>query len=397
MRNLSLIIALIFSLTAFSSCGDSSTSPPKPGNGNSNSIDLVYDAVTKSQISYLKNLQLSSGAIKDNTEVNSKICGYFANFACIALLKNPSVENTDVVKKYMQWYLGKLNGNVNTVRGGAEVVGSIYDYYAPNETTNGTYDSVDSYAATFLMLAQELAQSSSENKNWLLQHVNKLNLVAGALEACLDTENNSIPIGFSNDDNDYLSIASYVYPAKYLMDNSEVNKGLKSAKWLHEAGLLTTTSDYNMLISKNTAAFESELWQGTMYNWQDSKDGENRLISNWNVFYADATSQLYPALFEVIEPYSDRANKLYTEFNKNYPNWSTGQLYSGSYPWTLLVYAAASINDKARVEEYMKHIYSFNSVNKQKGYWYSLESAFVLLAIDKIKKSGSIAPYVPKN
>ncbi|HQB27972.1 MAG TPA: hypothetical protein PLO29_03390 [Paludibacter sp.] len=399
MRNLSLIIIVVVISAICNSCGDSSTTPPKPenGNGNINNMDLVYDIVKKSQISYIKSLQLPSGAITDNTQSNSKICGYFANFACIALLKNPSTENTDVVKKYMQWYMGKLNGEVNTIQGGSEIVGSIYDYYAPNETTQGNYDSVDSYAATFLMLAQEFAMLSAENKSWLMQYITKLNLVAKALETCLDTEENSIPTTFSNDDDDYLSIASYVYPAKYLMDNSEVNRGLKSAKWLHDEGLLTTTSNYNMLVNKNTNSIESEFWQSTMYNWIDNKDNEDVLTSSWDKFYADATSQLYPAIFEVIDPYSSRANKLYTEFNKNYPNWSLGILPSSSHAWAILSFAAANINDKARVEEYMKHIYSFNSVNKQKDHWYSFESAFVLLAIDKIKKSSSATPYIPLN
>ena len=293
--------------------------------------------------------------------------------------------------------MGKLNGEVNTIQGGSEIVGSIYDYYAPNETTQGNYDSVDSYAATFLMLAQEFAMLSAENKSWLMQYITKLNLVAKALETCLDTEENSIPTTFSNDDDDYLSIASYVYPAKYLMDNSEVNRGLKSAKWLHDEGLLTTTSNYNMLVNKNTNSIESEFWQSTMYNWIDNKDNEDVLTSSWDKFYADATSQLYPAIFEVIDPYSSRANKLYTEFNKNYPNWSLGILPSSSHAWAILSFAAANINDKARVEEYMKHIYSFNSVNKQKDHWYSFESAFVLLAIDKIKRSSSATPYIPLN
>ncbi len=382
----------------YNSFGGLSQAEPKPeyGDGNANNMDLVYDVVKNSQISYIRSLQLPSGAIADNTHSNCMICGYFANFACIALLKYPSPENVDVVKNYMQWYMGKLNGNVNIIKGGNEVIGSIYDYFLPYETTLGTYDSVDSYAATFLMVAQEFAMLSADNKNWLMQYVAQLNLIATALETCLDTEENSIPTSFSHDDDDYLSIASYVYPVKYLMDNCEVNRGLKAAKWLQDEGLLTTTSNYNILISNNTNSIESELWKGTMYNWMKNNDGT--LISRWDNFYVDAVAQLYPAIFEVIGPYSDRANILYTEFNNYYPNWSIGELPpSTSFPWTIISLAAASINDKVRVDEYMTHIYSFNSVNEQKSLWYSLEAACVLLAIDKIENSNSAPPYIPMN
>ncbi|MFV0469538.1 MAG: hypothetical protein ACK5MK_11505, partial [Dysgonomonas sp.] len=98
----------------------------------------------------------------------------------------------------------------------------------------------------------------------------------------------------------------------------------------------------------------------------------------------------------VIDPSSDRANKLYTQFNVHYPNWSTGAVV-GTYPWALIVYAAATINDKTRVEEYIKHINSYNIKNTQKEYWYNLEAAFVILAVDKIKNTGTTPPYVPKN
>ena len=390
------IMVLIVSLSLpLHSCGDDDTSPPPSGEVDPGGAGVAYDNVTQYQTHYLRSLQLASGTIKDNEQSNSRICPYFSNFACLALLKNKEAESIEVVKKYMMWYMSKLNGSVNPVTGGAEIPGSIYDYYAPNETTNGTYDSIDSYAATFLMLAMELAKISEENKEWLMQYAEKLTLISKAMEQCIDTEYNTMPGSRCTDDNDGLSIASYVYDAKFLMDNCEVNQGLAAAKWLKENNLILEESgNFAALLDKNTSAIESQLWRNSVYNWID--DGNPSASLDWNVFYPDAVSQLYPAVFGIIPASGERANKLYTRFNQNYTGWSKGQVYSG-YPWTLVLYAAAVTNDIARVEEYVKHINSFNIKNMQKDLWYSLEAAFVILAIDKIKDSDDVPPYTPMN
>ncbi len=356
----------------------------------------MYDSIIVNQVRYIISLQMQSGAIKDNEASNSKICGYFANIACRALLKKPTEENVSIVKKYMIWYMSKLNGSINPITGKAEVPGSVYDYYAPNETTNGTYDSVDSYAATFLSLAKEFAQLSVINKDWLVAHSTQLNLIGSAMEKCIDNTENSTPTAFTTDDNDGLSVDSYVHGAKYTMDNAEVNEGLKSMVWLQTnvMGSATESTHYQTLLSANTSAIESQLWRGDRYNWND--DGTNGTSnSNWTNFYADATCQLYPALFGVIDPFSERANILYSTFNIHYPNWSNGTVYSGAYPWAVIAYAAATINDKLRVDEYIKHILTLNNAGKQKDYWYSTEAAFTILAADKIKNQGDASIFIP--
>lgn len=355
----------------------------------------IYDAVIANQIRYIIPLQMQSGALKDNEVSNSKITAYFANISCRALLKKPTTENVAVVKKYMIWYMSKLNGNTNPVTGGVEVPGSVYDYFAPGETTKGAYDSVDSYAATFLSLAKEFAQISATNKDWLASYAAQLNLIGSAMEKCIDNTENNIPTTFTPDDNDGLSVDSYVHGAKYTMDNAEVNEGLKSMVWLQTNVLGgAKTTRFQTLLTINTSAIESQLWRGDRYNWNDN-GSIGTSISNWTNFYADATCQLYPGLFGVIDPFSDRANLLYTKFNVYYPNWSSGVIYSGAYPWTVICYAAATINDKSRVDEYINHILALNKSGKQKDYWYNAEAAFVILAADKMKNQGGAKVYVP--
>lgn len=368
---------------------------PIVGDPDSSAELTIYDAVIANQVRYIISLQMQSGAIKDNEASNSRVCGYFANIACRALLKKPTDENVAAVKKYMVWYMSKLNGSTNPVTGKAEVPGSIYDYYAPGETTNGTYDSVDSYAATFLSLAKEFAQLSANNKNWLVGYSTQLTLIGSAMEKCIDNTTHNTPTAFTPDDNDGLSVDSYVHGAKYTMDNAEVNEGLKSMIWLQENVLGgAKTAHFQALLLANTNAIENQLWRGDRYNWNDdgTTGGSN---SRWNNFYADATCQLYPALFGVISPVSERGNFLYTMFNTSYPNWSNGAIYSGTYPWAIISYAAATINDKTRVDEYINHILTFNKAGKQKDYWYNAEAAFVILAADKMKNQGNTNVFVP--
>ena len=360
---------------------DSSTLPPptvsRPGWGDdTDGIGQIYDFVRSYQLSYIRSLQLPTGAIKDNEGESSKITPYFAHFAVLALLTDPTDENISAVQEYMLWYFSKLNGTVTEFRDD-ETAGSVYDYFAPAETTQGTYDSVDSYAATFLEIAMRLGQLSESNLSWLAGYTEEISLVLSAMLATIDTETNALP---GSDQNDFLSIAHYRYPVKYLMDNSEVNMGLKAAIWLQEHDIVTTDAPLADILDRNTDAINA-LYNDGNRNYDYAKGN----TSDWSVFYPGATAQLYPCLFGVTSPLETRSRQLYETFNSHYPDWSSGTTYD-TYPWTMVVYAAAVMNDTERVETYVRHIYELNSKGEQMGYWYDAEAGSLVLAIDTIKK-----------
>lgn len=402
-----VVLFTTLSLSTFSACGDTSTAPPPTilipgedtpeggdGDETTSEMDRVYDAVKKNQLAYIRSLQIASGAIKDNEQSNSRICPYFSNFAVLALLKNPAAENIAVVKKYITWYLSKLNKtNTNLHTGKPEIIGSVYDYYGETETTNGTYDSVDSYAATFLEIIMELAKLSDEDKSWLQEKKDDISLVASAMINTIDTEQFTIPTDFTSDDNDYLSIAKLDYPVKYLMDNCEVNMGLKAAVWLKENGVINNGVDFSAFLTKNTESINA-LYNGTTFRWNKGANGTGE--PDLSKFYADAVCQLYPAMFRVIAPDSEIANKVYTKFNRNFGSWASGTTYS-DFPWTIISYAAATVNDVTRVETYVKHINTFNSKGLQKDKWYSAEAGSLLLAIDRIQNPIVDSKYSPIN
>lgn len=377
-------------MAVMTSCDSSSTAPPpnKEDRPDSGSVDVgpLYDAVVNFQLKYIRSLQLESGALPDNSNPTSKITPYFAHSAILALVLYPSEVNDAVIRKYIEWYISKLNGKKNPVTGKSEIEGSIYDYFGTAETTKGTYDSVDSYSATFLNVLMEYAKVSDDNMDWLKRYSDEFNLVADAMIAVTDTEYNTMPGVYTKDNDDYLSVAHMGYDVKYLMDNCEVNQGLKAAVWLKEHGILTSSHDFAYILEKNTAGIEKNLWKGDYYKMHS--DGATL---NWNKFYADATSQLFPGIFEVIEPDSDRARKLYSKFNTHYSEWQSGVNYD-TYPWTMICRAAAQINDADRVNEYVQHIYSLNVNDQQKSYWYSAEAGNLVIAIHRISNP-KVSPY----
>jgi len=338
-----------------------------------------YTTFINKQIAYILSAQLPSGALMMTPVAGSKINGYFANIACMGVLANPTAANIAAVKSWMVWYMNHLNGTTNPVTGGPEVGGSVYDYFGSAETTNGTYDSVDSYAATFLTLAERLVEVSPADKTWLSGYSYQLTLIGNALTKCIDNSSNSIPTSFTPDDNDGLTIDSYVHGAKYVMDNSEVNQGLKSMVLL-ETNVITGGSPvyYQSVLTAHTNAIESQLWRSTMYNWND--DGSTGATnSNWSVWYPDATCQLFPAMLDVISPTSTRATTLYNTFNTNYPNWSTGHVYDpGGFAWALVGYTAARMNDVTRATAYLTYLQSFSGTTNPPN-WYNEEAGFAIL------------------
>lgn len=340
-----------------------------------------YDALINKEIAYILSCQLSSGAIK-MYPANSNVNAYFANVACLGLLEKPTTANVAAVKSWMAWYMTHLNGTTNPVKGGSEIGGSVYDYSYDGTTLTslGTYDSIDSYAATFLTLAKRLVEISPANNSWLAGYSYQLTLIGNALTACIDNSSNTMPVGYTPDDNDGLTIDSYVHGAKYLMDNVEVNEGFRSMVWL-QSNVITGGSPayYQSVLTAHTSAIESQLWRSTMYNWNDNGT-TGATNSSWSTWYADAIGQLFPVMLGLIDPTSSRAVSLYSTFNTNYPNWSTGTVYDPSgFPTVLVAYAAAKMNDVTGATNYLNYLQTYSGTTEP-SHWYVAESGFSILA-----------------
>lgn len=350
-----------------------------------------YSKIIATESAYIASCQLPSGAIVMGLEEiaifqgsdHYKICPYFSNFAAEALLENPTSTNVAIVKKWLQWYFNRLNPN-----------GSIYDYYADNFTNDvelpatdaysfeniPKYDSVDSYAATFLSLCRKYAQVTGDTA-FLKSNSAGINLVGSALESVIDEPGHN----FGPVNNDGLTVAEREYQDKYTMDNSEVNKGLTDMVWLQQNVTATNNSaHYATLLANNTKGINANLWNSENSDYFVDEGGK---ATDWRTFYPDATCQLYPAIFGVTVSDPNRALNLYNTFNSYYPAWFIGTVYDpGGYPWAIVVYAAVMLGDLFRPLYYLNYVQHYEPGHP--AHWYIMEAAFTLMAANKLLQLG---------
>lgn len=153
---------------------------------------LKYRQIASKEREWIRDCQLSSGALlmygKEDEAKLVSINPYFANIAIEGLLSgNPSKEDTQVAKKYMEWYFRHLNKTEDDLINGA---GTIYDYkvqYKENGTIEeiclNSYDSADAYAGTFLHIVARYMELT-EDKEWFLSWRQGIFSVSDALLRC---------------------------------------------------------------------------------------------------------------------------------------------------------------------------------------------------------------------
>lgn len=308
-----------------------------------------YQSIVDSENAWLASTQLSNGALPMTPTTNGKVRTnpYFADFAALSLLNQPELY-ADVVKKYMDWHFDHLNTAVEDPYG---VEGTIFDY--TYTVTNGvvtmeewivltpTYDSVDSYAATFLMVLQKYAEKTGDTA-YILANADHVERVISALMAMMD---NGLTLGKPNS------------PVKMLMDNCEVYAGLQAAAKLYNDVLVPAgmgTAMRTLLqrsADKVAAAIERDMWTGQYYHTALNQDGTVFSPFSWAEYYPSATAQLFPMLHGVLGADTERARTLYAEFCRRY-DWENLN-HPDAYVWSSNAYTAAVMGDYARVGTFL--------------------------------------------
>jgi len=351
-----------------------------------------YKYIISSEAIYIDSCVTTSGAIIMGRSMrftfqgtpHYKICPYFSNLAAEALLEDPTPTNLAVVKKWMTWVFNHLNSD-----------GSIYDYYVDSLSGGAElpsidaypgedipdFDSQDSYAATFLTLARKYVEVVPSDTTWLKRYSNQLSLIGNALYATIDDSTHYFH-QFSPDNNDGLSVAKLDYQAKYTMDNSEVNEGLKNMVWL-EQNIISEGNPffYQRLLDNNDNGFKN-LWDPRVQAYYPYEGSSS---PNWDRFYPDATCQLFPIWAGVISPFSSRALDLYNTFNSHYPEWPTGK-YHGDLG-AVTCYVAAIMRDTSRVDEYLSYVQRLLDKGKNPPGWFNAAAAWTLRAAKRIMKA----------
>ncbi|MGG1314587.1 hypothetical protein [Cohnella laeviribosi] len=368
------VVSVLGFLLAWTQAG---VSHAQPSHTDVSSSPELYDIILEQEAGWIAGLPFASGAIPTygepiaNYDGKYKVIPYFTNMGLLGLLEQPGY--APVVRNYMDWYFSHLN------RTATENVpaGSVFDYVVETdkitETATHDFDSTDSYASTFINLLRKYAEATGDTA-YLLEHKEDIHLVAGAM--------------LSTRQSDGLTWAKPAYRVKYLMDNTEVYKGLRDMEWIcaNVFGDEAAAARYRQHKEEIWTGIQNGLWSESRnaYAYAKMEDG-TLLFPDWNSFYADAAAQLFPIWTGVLAPDSERALQLYNTFNAHHPGWP--QLTKDdAFPWALLAYTAAIMGDKARVDLFLRSVKDTYIDRNHPWPWYVMESGVTMLAAAHMKK-----------
>lgn len=301
---------------------------------------------------------------------------YFADYAALALLR---CGEYNAVREYILWRISRLNPSGNDINGMAY---TIYDYHITvqdgeqtDQTSTGDYDSVDSYAASFLLLLNEYRKATNDTA--LI--CEKDRFISGVIQLL-----NQV---FT----DGLTVARPDYPICYLMDNCEVALALDAAAELIDIIVSEKRPDSHSLPAMKQTCLEQRrqileridgLWEESTgaYAYAVSSDGTIS-PSGKEAFYPDAICQIYPILFGVLSPESARAQACYQRFCEDWSWENLEPLRSGASNqiWAMAACAAVQMGDTDRAEQFMSSYmeYAASEAGQPIG---TQETAWVVLA-----------------
>ena len=317
----------------------------------------LFTEIYEKETAYLASMQLPNGALPMTYAKNGELTvnPYFADFAALALL-DKAEEYADIVVGYMDWHFAHLNTAEEDFNG---LDGTIYDYKVTMKDGEivkevistpenaDSYDTTDSYAATFLTVVYKYLQKTGDS-----------DYIAANAEDIVRITN----VMFSNLQNG-MTYAKPNHRVKYLMDNCEVYEGFIASAGIFEKlvsqGKTEYTSlrdDCSELIGTVRDNINTKLWNYVGGYYLPGITAYVKIptkIFSWKTYYPQATCQLFPIICGVIEPDTQRAKNLYEKFCENY-HWEAFD-YPDVFYWGANVQAAAVMNDLESVTEYMEN------------------------------------------
>jgi len=280
-----------------------------------------------------------------------------------------------MVKAWLQWYLNHVNWpDYNNTKA------TVYDYYVNSSSYAETYatdpntpsyDSTDSYAATFLVLAQTYTQTTGDY-SFLQQNQYLINAIGDAIQATKQT--------------DGLTWAKPDYTSKYLMDNSEVYQGILARSWLdsHVFSDASGASYYANQAQDVKNGIQNSLWQSTLAMYSPAKGGSGTLdVPSWSQWYPSSIGQVYPTESTVIASSSSQSQQLWNDLNTHWPNWTTTINNPTGTPGMIVCYSAALMADKTHTDACLNGAITNWTSNGRSWPWTVFESGMTILAAQK--------------
>ena len=354
----------------------------------------MYEKIATEEAAWLASLQIENGALLMTCGPNGDFTmnPYFADFAALALL-GAGESYYENVRRYMDWHFAHLNTAQTDYNG---VDGTIYDYIVTlsdgklvsekiSINTNGqkSYDSTDSYAATFLCVVAKYYEKTGDLA-YLQANSQDLQRVLNPIRQTMDKG---------------LTFAKPDYRIKYLMDNCEVYEGLVAAEKVYTAlGLSELAAEAADLKKQVFDAIEKYMWmeEEGYYEVALGVNNDSAYAFTWTNFYPCATAQLFPISCGLLKPTDLRSIYLYEQFNAYF---STGERKASweemstpdTFYWGSLAYTAALMGDNARLETYMT---LYLKVMKRHAYpLYNADAARVCMAaqlmLEKLEQGGN--------
>jgi hypothetical protein len=289
--------------------------------------------------------QLPNGAIlMDPTSVSPNwLMPYYSNLACLGWVQASKTLGITTyhpwIRAWLEWYAANMNPD-----------GTMDDYtYANGQlTSRNTYDSSDSYAATFLECVERYRRDAGGTV---------------ALRALYPAVKKAVSAILLTYQSDGLTWARPDFQVKYLMDNVEVYLGLRAASQLARVMRDTVWRRWEKLASQTQNAIETVLWlEGEQYYaWALHPNGarETRL-SEW---YPDVMAQLMTIAW--LPPTARRQSlygRLKAQFYSLPPSLATNQDVEQAVWWGM---AARAVGDTITLNEISNRLLALDLRRRQ--------------------------------
>lgn len=282
---------------------------------------------------WVEGSQLKDGAIAQTPE-GLTVVPYFGNIAAKTLVDIDPAK----ARLYMTWYIRHMN---RPDRQG--LAGTIYDY----EMTYGglqptfTYDSADSYAATFLTLASYYLRQTGDTA-FIQDNLDSIDLAASVILALQDS--------------DGLIVFSPGAGTKFLMDNSESYRGLLDwADALDTLGMHVEASAYRDAAGRVLNGIQSVLYDPVRQDYAWSLNWTGKQFPSPSLWYPDNVSQIDLISCGVLSPDDPRAVKIWQDFNARFPDWDEGEGDErDGFPWTEVAQVAVTMGDTGQASTFLE-------------------------------------------